>query len=140
MFINLKAVVATQHTTHFSYFFIDTPLPLNRTHTHTHTHTHTPPPTPSLPFLPTGAQVNKKGKSQLRTMIVTEQNIYKYDPKKYVVRKVGIPLAYVESISVSPGVDTVVVVHMKEPERDIVLGNIGDIGAGERLSGPLSVQ
>lgn len=50
--------------------------------------------------------------------------MYKYDPKKYVVKKFGIPIAKVESISVSPNADTFVVIHVEKPLRDLVLGTL----------------
>ncbi|KNC54116.1 myosin IE heavy chain [Thecamonas trahens ATCC 50062] len=66
-------------------------------------------------------KVNPKGKPQLRTFVVTDENMYKYDPKKFVVKKEAIPLAEVTKVSVSPQGDGLVVIHMKKPIRDVVL-------------------
>jgi len=67
------------------------------------------------------AKVNKVGKSQKRGIVITEQNIYKHDPKNYKVRKFGTPIVEVKSISCSPRKDTFVILHCKEPYRDFVL-------------------
>ena len=66
-------------------------------------------------------KINPKGKSQLRGFVVTEQNMYKYDPKGFSQKKVGIPIAEIEKISVSPFDDGMAVIHMKKPIRDVVL-------------------
>eukprot|EP01137_Pigoraptor_chileana_P023527 Opistho-2@89950 len=66
-------------------------------------------------------KVNPKGKPQLRTIIMTEQNIYKYDPKKYKIKKVGIPLQSVQGVALSRQRDGYIVIHMAAPERDIVI-------------------
>jgi len=66
-------------------------------------------------------KVNNKGKSQRRGIVVTERNIYKHDPKNYKIKKFGTPLSEVISISLSPHKDTFVVVHCKDPYRDILL-------------------
>ena len=54
-------------------------------------------------------------------MIVTDRNIYKYEPKQYKVRKDGVPLQAVTGISASTKQDTYVVVHCTPPERDMVV-------------------
>jgi len=66
-------------------------------------------------------KVNKNGKSQRRGIVVTEKNIYKHDPKNYKVKKFGTPLVDVKSISLSTKKDTFVLVHVKEPQRDLIL-------------------
>jgi len=43
-------------------------------------------------------KLNQYGKIQLRTLVVTERSIYKYDPKNYKVRKDPVPLSDVASI------------------------------------------
>jgi len=66
-------------------------------------------------------KVNNKGKSQKRGIVVTEKNVYKHDPKNYKVKKFGTPLVEVTSISMSPRKDSYVVVHCREPYRDMIL-------------------
>lgn len=77
-------------------------------------------------------KVNNKGKSQKRGIVVTEKNIYKHDPKNYKVKKFGTPLVEVVSISMSKTKDSFVIVHCREPYRDLVL-DLGIEGA-ERYS------
>eukprot|EP00030_Apusomonadida_sp_AF-17_P005954 a676848_41.p1 GENE.a676848_41~~a676848_41.p1 ORF type:complete len:1040 (+),score=538.78 a676848_41:39-3122(+) len=66
-------------------------------------------------------KINPSLKAQLRAIIVTNQNIYKYDPVKLTIKKSAIPIASIVEILCSPERDTAVVVRMKAPERDIVL-------------------
>ncbi|KYR02066.1 myosin IE [Tieghemostelium lacteum] len=66
-------------------------------------------------------KVNPKGTPQKRGIVVTNENIYKHDPKNYKVKKWGTPLADIQSISLSPNKDTFMVIHCKAPSRDFVL-------------------
>jgi len=68
---------------------------------------------------------NPYNKPQSRVLIVTDLNIYKYEPKKYTVRKVGIPLQEVRGISLSPNTDCFAVIHMRPPQRDLLI-NVED--------------
>lgn len=72
-------------------------------------------------------KLNPKLKSQARAFIVTESNLYKYDPAKFVQKKDPMPLAKVVSIALSPHHDALVVIHMQAPWRDIVL-DVGTSG------------
>jgi len=82
-------------------------------------------------------KVNPKGKIQLRSIIVSNAHIYKYDPKKYKMKKNSIPLNKVKSISMSPTSDTYVVIHMEPPIRDMVI-DLGKSGV-EKVSEFVSV-
>merc|ERR1719253_150324 len=73
-------------------------------------------------------KINRKGKSQLRTLIVTNANIYKYDPQKYTQKKDAVPLASVQGVFCSPGSDTFVVIKMADPIRDMVV----DVGVAQK--------
>lgn len=72
-------------------------------------------------------KINPKGKPQLRSIIVSNAHIYKYDPKKYKMKKQGIPLVAVKSIILSPYQDTYVVLRMEPPLRDMVI-DLGKAG------------
>jgi len=65
-------------------------------------------------------KVNSKAKVDRRAIVVTERSIYKQDPKNYKVKKCEVPLSQVTSIGLSPNNDCFVVVHAKEPYRDLV--------------------
>eukprot|EP01111_Echinosteliopsis_oligospora_P012783 TRINITY_DN4422_c0_g1_i1.p1 TRINITY_DN4422_c0_g1~~TRINITY_DN4422_c0_g1_i1.p1 ORF type:complete len:1060 (-),score=288.02 TRINITY_DN4422_c0_g1_i1:136-3315(-) len=80
-------------------------------------------------------KVNPRGKSQARVIIVTNSNVYKYEPKKYTVRKIGIPLQTITGIYLSKVQDTYCVITLKPPERDVVIDVGGWMGSGiERVS------
>lgn len=72
-------------------------------------------------FSDTVIKVNKKAKQQYRALILTDFNIYKYEPKKFKMKKQAIPLAGVQSINMSHEHDSYVVIKMAPPERDMVL-------------------
>lgn len=72
-------------------------------------------------FSDTMAKVNRKAKAQLRALILTDMNIYKYEPKKYKIKKEAIPLAKVQSIHCSSQEDCYVIVKMEAPLRDLVM-------------------
>jgi len=65
-------------------------------------------------------------------LLSQKKNIYKHDPKTYKIKKFETPLAQVKSISLSSNEDTYVIVHCKEPYRDLCL----DLGLSgeERVS------
>jgi myosin-1 len=46
-------------------------------------------------------KINKNSRVQKRGVVVTEQNIYKHDPKKFKLRKVAVPIAKITDICVS---------------------------------------
>jgi hypothetical protein len=76
--------------------------------------------------------VNKKGKSQKRSLVITDKSIYKQDPNNYKVRKSEIPLSGISAVSMSNNRDTFVVLHANAPYRDLVL-DLG-INGPERYS------
>jgi hypothetical protein len=43
-------------------------------------------------------KINKHSKVQKRGVVVTEQNIYKHDPKRFKLRKVAVPIAKITDI------------------------------------------
>ncbi|KAK3104099.1 hypothetical protein FSP39_024410 [Pinctada imbricata] len=66
-------------------------------------------------------KVNKHNQSADRAVAVTDQYVYKLDPrKKFKPLKKGIPLSVVTGISVTPGVDQLVILHMSD-NNDLVL-------------------
>eukprot|EP01133_Synstelium_polycarpum_P016755 gene16755-19921_t len=77
-------------------------------------------------------KVNKRGKSQLRTLIITDQHIYKYDPKKYTRKKVGLKIHLINALCASNKRDTFLAIHFKAPVRDLFV-NLGCDGI-EKLS------
>ncbi|EGG17675.1 myosin IF [Cavenderia fasciculata] len=66
-------------------------------------------------------KVNKRGKSQLRTLIITDQHIYKYDPKKYKKKKEGLKIHMIVALSASNKRDTFMSIHFKQPIRDLFI-------------------
>ncbi|EFA85721.1 myosin IF [Heterostelium album PN500] len=66
-------------------------------------------------------KVNKRGKCQLRTLIITDQHIYKYDPKKYTRKKVGLKIHLIVALSSSSKRDTFLAIHFKPPVRDLFI-------------------
>jgi len=96
-------------------------------------------------------KLNPYGKAQRRGIVVTNNSIYKHDPRSYAVKKFGTPISRIASISMSPNsglfrvvlltmvtifnifdLDTFVVVHGKDGLRDLVL-NLG-VNRCERVS------
>jgi len=73
------------------------------------------------------SKINKSSKPQKRGVIVSEANIYKHDPKNFKLRKVAVPIAEMVDVCVSPYKDSFVVIHFKDPERDLVF-NLGISG------------
>jgi len=73
-------------------------------------------------------KVNRKGKSQVQVVVITNKNIYKYEQGKYKMIKEGSPLTAVKAVHFSPLSDTFAVVEMEAPHRDYVLdlGTNGD--------------
>lgn len=67
------------------------------------------------------AKINKRGKAQLRAVILTDKNIYKYEPKKYKMKKDATPVSAVASVHCSSKSDSYVVIKMEAPHRDMVL-------------------
>eukprot|EP00300_Choanocystis_sp_HF-7_P019518 c20364_g1_i2.p1 GENE.c20364_g1_i2~~c20364_g1_i2.p1 ORF type:complete len:876 (+),score=210.16 c20364_g1_i2:3-2630(+) len=82
-------------------------------------------------------KINPKLKAQRRVFVVTEANMYKYDPVKLVMKKDAMPLARVHSIRVSRGKDTFVVIRMNAPARDVII-DLGLAGV-ERVSEMVTV-
>lgn len=72
-------------------------------------------------FSDTVVKINRKGQAQVRAFILTDRNMYKYDPKKYSQKKEAIPLAAVKSINMSHKADSYVIIKMQAPERDLCL-------------------
>jgi len=66
-------------------------------------------------------KINHKNKVDRRAIVVTDSHVYKQDPKNYKVKKFETPLVDITSISMSTHEDTFVVVHAKEPRRDILI-------------------
>lgn len=64
---------------------------------------------------------NSKDKLDYRALMVTNNNIFKQDPKNYKVKAYEVPLVAVKSITLSPLQDGYVVVHANEPYRDLVV-------------------
>eukprot|EP00163_Fabomonas_tropica_P005981 TRINITY_DN1561_c0_g2_i1.p1 TRINITY_DN1561_c0_g2~~TRINITY_DN1561_c0_g2_i1.p1 ORF type:complete len:300 (+),score=72.62 TRINITY_DN1561_c0_g2_i1:233-1132(+) len=78
-------------------------------------------------------KVNKRGKSQMITFVITNQHMYKYDPKKFKVLKTGIPLRELSGVCLSPRSDSFVVIHMKPHHRDLVLDLGTDVDRAAEL-------
>jgi len=81
-------------------------------------------------------KLNDKGKTEKRGVLVTNNHIFKLHPKTFKVRRKAIPLVNLQSISVSPFKDGVVILHIKAPERDLVLdlSNCGYEGVSELVT------
>ena len=59
-------------------------------------------------------KINKFNKSADRAVVVTNHYIYKFDIKKQTPLKKPIPIQNMTGISVSPGVDQLIVIHLKD--------------------------
>lgn len=81
-------------------------------------------------------KLNDKGKTEKRGVLITNLHMFKLHPKTFKVRRKEIPLVSVVSISVSPYKDGVIVFHIKQPERDLVLdlGMCGYEGVSEAVT------
>jgi len=66
-------------------------------------------------------KVNRANKEQVRTLIVTDQHIYKYHPEKYTVRKQPAPIQAVEAIHLSPHRDNFMIIQMESQHRDLLI-------------------
>lgn len=64
---------------------------------------------------------NSKDKLDYRAIMVTNNNIFKQDPKNYKVKAYEVPLVAVKGITLSTLQDGYVVVHANEPYRDLVV-------------------
>ena len=77
-------------------------------------------------------KLNTKGKLDERAIVVTEQHIYRLDPKSFKIRKNPIPLSSVTGFAVSHGEDQAVVI--KFAATDLVLTLKGDASSAELVS------
>ena len=59
-------------------------------------------------------KINKFNKSADRAVVVTNHYIYKFDIKKQTPLKKPIPIQNMTGISVSPGLDQLIVIHLKD--------------------------
>jgi len=66
-------------------------------------------------------KINTKEKTQERGLVVTEKNIYKHDPKNFKIHNKPLALVNITSVSLSKYSDSYVVIHVKRPEKDIVI-------------------
>jgi len=82
-------------------------------------------------------KVNSKDKGQRRAIVVTDKFIHKQDPKNYKVKKFETPLTEITSIALSSKEDCFVIIHAREPYRDLVL-DMG-LASEERYSEFVSV-
>jgi len=88
-------------------------------------------------------KVNRGGRAEMRDIIVTDQNIYKCDPKSYKIKtfegtpKSGIPVNDVIGVSMSNQKDNFIVVHTNDKIRDVIL-QIGN-AQHEKLSEFVSI-
>ncbi|XP_071495589.1 unconventional myosin-Id-like [Diadema antillarum] len=66
-------------------------------------------------------KVNKHNKFAERALVVTDRFIYKLDPKKnFKLMRAGIPVSEVTGISVTPGTDQLIIIHLSG-DNDIVV-------------------
>jgi myosin I len=73
-------------------------------------------------------KINRSQAVQRRGIVITDQNIYKHDPKSFKVAQAGIPIAICTSVSLSPHNDAWVIVHTNDQSnRDLVM-NFGVTG------------
>lgn len=76
----------------------------------------------SVEFADYADKINRQGSLQRRGIVVTNQNVYKHDPKKFTVKQSGIPIAVCKSISMSKHKDAFCVVHTHDgSNRDLIL-------------------
>jgi len=78
-------------------------------------------------------KVNRKNKTQEQLLVITDQNIYRYDSKNFKMLKEGLSLAKVQEVVMSPFSDSWVIIKMQSPARDMILdlGVSGDEHASE---------
>jgi len=72
-------------------------------------------------FADAAIKVNRRGASQIQVIVVTDQHIYKYEPKKYKMIKSGTPVNAIKALHLCLGPDTFLIVEMDPPHRDMVL-------------------
>jgi len=58
-------------------------------------------------------KVNRKGKSQLRGLAMSQKNIFKLDPQSFKIKKEPVPLTSISGIHLTSKRDHVVVLHLK---------------------------
>lgn len=76
----------------------------------------------SIEFADYVEKVNRSGTVQRRGIVITNQNIYKHDPKKFTVKQKGIPVSICKSVSMSKYKDAFAIVHTSDgSNRDLVL-------------------
>jgi myosin-1 len=76
----------------------------------------------SIEFADYADKINRKGELQRRGIVVSNQNIYKHDPKKFTVKQEGIPIAVCKSVTMSRHKDAFLVIHTHDgSNRDLVL-------------------
>eukprot|EP00004_Rigifila_ramosa_P000655 TRINITY_DN1068_c0_g1_i1.p1 TRINITY_DN1068_c0_g1~~TRINITY_DN1068_c0_g1_i1.p1 ORF type:complete len:1087 (-),score=316.36 TRINITY_DN1068_c0_g1_i1:32-3268(-) len=88
---------------------------------------------PKIMFSTAGIKVNPGGSPQPRGILVTDQGLFKLDPKAYKVKKEMTPIADVAGVTVSTKGDSWIVVHVNAPRRDLLL-EIARGDDGERVS------
>eukprot|EP00457_Paulinella_chromatophora_P000556 gb/GEZN01000556.1/.p1 GENE.gb/GEZN01000556.1/~~gb/GEZN01000556.1/.p1 ORF type:complete len:1220 (+),score=173.10 gb/GEZN01000556.1/:156-3815(+) len=66
-------------------------------------------------------KVNRKGQNQVQCIVLSDRNIYKYQPDKYKLIKFGTPITSVTAITMSPKKDTYMVIHCDGKYRDFLL-------------------
>lgn len=67
-------------------------------------------------------KINRKGDLQHRGLVMSNQNIYKHDPKKFTVKQEGIPISACRSVTMSKHKDGFLIVHTHDgSNRDLVL-------------------
>ena len=68
-------------------------------------------------------KINSHHKAESRVLVLTDLHLYKYSPRKYKIKKAGVPLAAVRGVALSADGrrDTFVHVSTAAPERDLLL-------------------
>lgn len=56
-------------------------------------------------------KTNRHNKSADRAVLVTDNNVYKIDTNKFKPMKKGLPINQITGISISPGIDQLIVIH-----------------------------
>eukprot|EP00002_Diphylleia_rotans_P028380 TRINITY_DN572_c0_g1_i1.p1 TRINITY_DN572_c0_g1~~TRINITY_DN572_c0_g1_i1.p1 ORF type:complete len:1047 (+),score=203.16 TRINITY_DN572_c0_g1_i1:61-3201(+) len=91
---------------------------------------------PRIVFSSMMQKYNPKCVCETRAIVVTHEAVFKVNPKKVKIQKVGVLIRDLCSITMSPYNDNFIILHFQPPERDMLLevSSPGDSPSQERLS------
>lgn len=79
------------------------------------------------------------GKQADRVLLITEHSIYKMESSKFKAMKKGMPIAEITGLSVSPGIDQLIVIHSNRG-NDFIMSIVAKEDRVGELVGILSTR